>query len=1197
MPKLIYKNGITGVILRVKILNSSLTTGAGLTGLTSASSGLIISTIANNEATATTYTVAGSTIETITTLGTFAAPTATKCRFKEVDATNHPGVYEIQIADARWAVSNARSVIVSVLGATNAAQVDAEIQLEPVPADVTRWLGTAPATPFTAGVPMTDLRDYAVQQLSRLYRHYANVWYVNDNGADDTGITPYTAFATISQAMTAAANGDLVVVGPGGNYDEQVVLKTGVDLHFEHGANINYTGSAGAIFAVSTAVDCKITGQGKFHATGGVNVFNVTHASANIKVEALEIVASTSGSAAAINMTAGRLEVDCEGACQSTTYDSLVINGATLIIKADSLPHEAAEASIECATGATVRANVREVGTVDHLDGTIELTAEKVTGPWTLDANSLAIIHNARFTYNGTMFGNGDASARVILWDCDLQSNPNNPATQIAAGGTFFMFGETRWTPSKVSSATVLDYSNNQNVRSTTYGNTLDVASTGEAALDFNNIKQASGATTLTNITVPVVTLTTTTTNLTNAPTNGDFTAVMKTSLNSATPAVTVSDKTGFKLASDGLALITAWTVNVTGNLSGSVGSVTAGVTVTTNNDKTGYALSGTQTFNVTGNITGNLSGSVGSVTGAVGSVTGAVGSVTGNVGGNVTGSVGSVAAGGIVSSSFAAGAINAAAIATDAIDADALKADAVTEIQSGLATASAVSGVQTDVDDIQNRLPAALVSGRMDSNVQATASALTFNLTGNVTGNLSGSVGSVTGAVGSVTGSVGGNVTGSVGSISGVTFPTGFNNLTLTNINGEVDTAIADARLDELLAADSDIDGAAPPTVGSVFHELMSKSTGSFTYDQTTDALEAVRDRGDAAWTGGGGTADWTADERTAIKTILGVPASGTTPDVPSAGALKVIDDLIDDEVQAILAKIGNPSGISVSADIAQIQSTLSQDHASRVSRLDTAMAGAASTITLDVGASSITDFYQGETIAIFAGAGIGQARRITAYNGTTKVATVERAWKTTPDNTSAFIITMDTGPKVDSSLDISGGGAGLDAPGVRAAIGMATADLDIQLEGIATSADAGVAAGNAAENQAQVAAAEALQASNYLAPAHSGTAQAGGASSITLASGASSVTDYYKGATVKLIGGTGANQSARRITAYNGTTKVATLDRAWATNPDNTSDYEVLKDTGPKIDTALQVTPDAVGSGGIGSVVIEERDYAIAD
>jgi hypothetical protein len=76
-----------------------------------------------------------------------------------------------------------------------------------------------------------------------------------------------------------------------------------------------------------------------------------------------------------------------------------------------------------------------------------------------------------------------------------------------------------------------------------------------------------------------------------------------------------------------------------------STGNATGQVTVATNNDKTNYALSGTQTFNVTGNITGNVSGSVGSVTGAVGSVTGAVGSVTGNVGGNVTGSVGSLTA------------------------------------------------------------------------------------------------------------------------------------------------------------------------------------------------------------------------------------------------------------------------------------------------------------------------------------------------------------------------------------------------------------------------------------------------------------------------------------------------------------------------------------------------------------------------
>src|SRR5207245_1449153 len=48
-----------------------------------------------------------------------------------------------------------------------------------------------------------------------------------------------------------------------------------------------------------------------------------------------------------------------------------------------------------------------------------------------------------------------------------------------------------------------------------------------------------------TNITAGTIT---TATNLTNAPTSGDFTATMKTSLNAATPAVTVRDKTGFSL-------------------------------------------------------------------------------------------------------------------------------------------------------------------------------------------------------------------------------------------------------------------------------------------------------------------------------------------------------------------------------------------------------------------------------------------------------------------------------------------------------------------------------------------------------------------------------------------------------------------------------------------------------------------------
>lgn len=143
--KLAVENGIVSLILRVFIQNSASTTGDGKTGLTHASSSMVIALIADNEATATLYTVAASNVETITTLGTFAAPTAGKCRFKEVDATNLPGVYELHFANARWAVSSARSVQGMITGASGAVACPFEIQLANVPAYVTAYAsGQAP---------------------------------------------------------------------------------------------------------------------------------------------------------------------------------------------------------------------------------------------------------------------------------------------------------------------------------------------------------------------------------------------------------------------------------------------------------------------------------------------------------------------------------------------------------------------------------------------------------------------------------------------------------------------------------------------------------------------------------------------------------------------------------------------------------------------------------------------------------------------------------------------------------------------------------------------------------------------------------------------------------------------------------------------------------------------------------------------
>jgi hypothetical protein len=69
----------------------------------------------------------------------------------------------------------------------------------------------------------------------------------------------------------------------------------------------------------------------------------------------------------------------------------------------------------------------------------------------------------------------------------------------------------------------------------------------------------------------------------------------------------------------------------------------------------------------------------------------------------------------------------------------------------------------------------------------------------------------------------------------------------------------------------------------------IESDGAGQFRFD--TIALEM------APAGGGGGGTDWTANERTAIRSILGIPTSGTTPTDPAVGIL----DEIRDDINAI--------------------------------------------------------------------------------------------------------------------------------------------------------------------------------------------------------------------------------------------------------------------------------------------------------
>lgn len=328
--------------------------------------------------------------------------------------------------------------------------------------------------------------------------------------------------------------------------------------------------------------------------------------------------------------------------------------------------------------------------------------------------------------------------------------------------------------------------------------------------------------------------------------------------------SVTVSDKTGFSLASDGLDAITAWTVDLTGD------------------------------------ITGNLSGSVGSV--------------TGNVGGNVIGSVGSVATGGITSASFAAGAITATVIATDAIDADALAADAIAEINAtvdtaisdaGLATAAALATVDMVVDAIK------VTTDKLDDTLEDDNG--TYRFTANA---LEQAPSGGEGGTSDWTADEKTAIRAILGIPSSGTTPDDPTAGILDTIRNAV--AVVDGNVDSILEDTGTTLPATLSTIDGVVDAI------KVTTDKLDDTLELdntvyrfTENALEQAPSGGSGSADWTDDEKTAIRSILGIPASGTTPDDPSTGILDTIRDavaVVDGNVNSILADTGTDGVIVAS-------------------------------------------------------------------------------------------------------------------------------------------------------------------------------------------------------------------------------------------------------------------------------------------
>jgi hypothetical protein len=217
----------------------------------------------------------------------------------------------------------------------------------------------------------------------------------------------------------------------------------------------------------------------------------------------------------------------------------------------------------------------------------------------TVDFDSRTGYHNVRVVASG---GNGYATA-------------TNYSVAITAG--------------TVNAVSVVGYEvgsfsieNRSALMPTTAALTLDVSATGEAGVDWGNVGSKTTVNALTNTSIITTQKVDVETIKTNPVVNGG----------------TITFPTTATLAST--TNITAGTITTATNVT-TVNGLAAGVITATS-----IAADAITDAKVAADVTiASVTGAVGSVTGAVGSVTGAVGSVTGNVGGNVTGSIGSLAA------------------------------------------------------------------------------------------------------------------------------------------------------------------------------------------------------------------------------------------------------------------------------------------------------------------------------------------------------------------------------------------------------------------------------------------------------------------------------------------------------------------------------------------------------------------------
>lgn len=449
--KLSRRVGATSQIFQIFIADSSSTTGAGLTGLTNASSGLTAYFHRDTDTTATAISLVTMTVGTFTSSG-----------FKEIDSTNMPGWYQFCPPNTALA-SGAASVGLHLKGATNMAPLPIEVDLDSQ-VDVYLWNGTAVSSPATAGIPDVNVKNINNVAAATPGASGGILISGSNSGTTTLGALTCTGSFTVSDGFLVSRSSP----------NASAITATGNGT----GSGIVATSGSGATGDGIQATAASTNGNGFAHLGTGTGAgFKSTGGATGNGIKA--IGGATSGDAITATTTAG---------------DAL------------SLLPTAGNALTATANGTSKHGIVATGGTAGTSDG-----IKGVAGTGGVDIR-------------GNITGNVTGTVATVTTVTN-QLTAAQVATgvwQDAAAGDFTTassIGKSLYTSGVVPGGT----------------NGLFIAGTNAAT------SITTGLTAHIIGTVDTVTTTTTATNLTNAPTAGDFTATMKTSLNAATPTVTTS--------------------------------------------------------------------------------------------------------------------------------------------------------------------------------------------------------------------------------------------------------------------------------------------------------------------------------------------------------------------------------------------------------------------------------------------------------------------------------------------------------------------------------------------------------------------------------------------------------------------------------------------------------------------------------